>query len=201
MESERGERVSVHRGGEGQPLDPAHVPGPRRLPLRLPRLGGATAIRSRTHRCLVGRADSTHPPREPAHLWQRVERLMRAHRLSGALRQKRAKTTVRVAGVRAAADLVGRDFAPSASNQLWGGRHQVRPDWGGVAVPRRGRRLLLAPRRGLVDARRSQCAARRRRARDGRRTPEAQARPRPPLRPGLAVRLTDLRRALPRRRH
>jgi putative transposase len=50
---------------------------------------------------------------------KRVERLMRAHRLSGAVPQKRAKTTVRVAGVRAAADLVGRDFAPSAPNQLW----------------------------------------------------------------------------------
>jgi putative transposase len=50
---------------------------------------------------------------------KRVERLMRAHRLSGAVPQKRAKTTVRVAGVRAAGDLVGRDFAPSAPNQLW----------------------------------------------------------------------------------
>src|SRR6266540_684858 len=45
----RGERVSVHRGGEGQPLDLAHVPGPRRLPFRLPRLGRASAVRSRTH--------------------------------------------------------------------------------------------------------------------------------------------------------
>jgi putative transposase len=50
---------------------------------------------------------------------KRVERLMRAQRLSGAVPRKRARTTIRVAGVRAAADLVGRDFVPSAPNQLW----------------------------------------------------------------------------------
>jgi len=50
---------------------------------------------------------------------KRVERLMRAQRLTGAVPRKRAKTTVRVPGVRPAADLVGRDFAPSAPNQLW----------------------------------------------------------------------------------
>jgi putative transposase len=48
-----------------------------------------------------------------------VERLMRAQRLSGAVPRKRARTTIRVAGVRAAADLVGRDFVPSGPNQLW----------------------------------------------------------------------------------
>lgn len=50
---------------------------------------------------------------------KRVERLMRAQRLSGAVPRKRAKTTIRVPGVRPAGDLVGRDFAPSAPNQLW----------------------------------------------------------------------------------
>jgi putative transposase len=50
---------------------------------------------------------------------KRVERLMRTIELSGAVPRKRAKTTIRVAGVRAAADLVGRDFVPSAPNQLW----------------------------------------------------------------------------------
>jgi putative transposase len=50
---------------------------------------------------------------------KRVERLMRARRLSGAVPAKRARTTIRVPGVRPAADLVGRDFAPSAPNQLW----------------------------------------------------------------------------------
>jgi putative transposase len=50
---------------------------------------------------------------------KRVERLMRAQLISGAVPRKRARTTIRVAGVRAAADLVGRDFVPSAPNQLW----------------------------------------------------------------------------------
>ncbi len=50
---------------------------------------------------------------------KRVERLMRAHRITGAVPRKRAKTTIRVAGVRATDDLVLRDFTPSAANQLW----------------------------------------------------------------------------------
>lgn len=50
---------------------------------------------------------------------KRVERLMRAQRLSGAVPRKRPRTTIRVPGVRAADDLVLRDFAPSAANQLW----------------------------------------------------------------------------------
>jgi putative transposase len=50
---------------------------------------------------------------------KRVERLMRTRRLSGVVPRKRARTTIRVAGVRPASDLVGRDFTPSAPNQLW----------------------------------------------------------------------------------
>jgi putative transposase len=50
---------------------------------------------------------------------KRVERLMGAQRLSGAVPRKRARTTIRVPGVRPAADLVGRDFVPSAPNELW----------------------------------------------------------------------------------
>jgi putative transposase len=50
---------------------------------------------------------------------RRVERLMRAQQLTGAVPRKRAKTTIRVPGIRAAHDLVRRNFAPSAPNQLW----------------------------------------------------------------------------------
>ena len=50
---------------------------------------------------------------------KRVERLMRTRQLTGAVPRKRAKTTIRMPGVRPAGDLVGRDFAPSAPNQLW----------------------------------------------------------------------------------
>jgi putative transposase len=50
---------------------------------------------------------------------KRVERLMRAQRLSGAVPRKRARTTIRVPGVRPATDLVGREFVPAARNELW----------------------------------------------------------------------------------
>jgi putative transposase len=50
---------------------------------------------------------------------KRVERLMRAAGLSGTLRRRRARTTIRVAGVRTAPDLVCRDFAPMTVNRLW----------------------------------------------------------------------------------
>jgi putative transposase len=50
---------------------------------------------------------------------KRVERLMRAAGLSGQLRRRRGKTTIRVHGVRTAPDLVERDFDPAAVNRLW----------------------------------------------------------------------------------
>jgi putative transposase len=50
---------------------------------------------------------------------KRVERLMRSGGLSGQLRRRRAKTTIRVQGVRSAPDLVERDFNPSEPNRLW----------------------------------------------------------------------------------
>jgi putative transposase len=50
---------------------------------------------------------------------KRVERLMRAAGLSGQLRRRRGKTTIRVQGVRTAPDLVARDFDPAAVNRLW----------------------------------------------------------------------------------
>ena len=50
---------------------------------------------------------------------KRVERLMRRHGLSGLLRRRRGKTTVRVPGVRPAPDLVRREFRPTGPNRLW----------------------------------------------------------------------------------
>jgi hypothetical protein len=50
---------------------------------------------------------------------KRVERLMRAAGLSGQLQRRRAKTTIRVQGVRTAPDLVERDFNPTEPNRLW----------------------------------------------------------------------------------
>ena len=50
---------------------------------------------------------------------RRVERLMRRHSLSGLIKRRRGKTTVRVPGVRPAPDLVRRDFRPSEADRLW----------------------------------------------------------------------------------
>jgi putative transposase len=50
---------------------------------------------------------------------KRVERLMRQQRLSGLVRRRRGRTTIRVPGVRVADDLVGRDFTAPAPNRLW----------------------------------------------------------------------------------
>jgi len=50
---------------------------------------------------------------------KRVERLMRQQQLSGLVRRRRGRTTIRVPGVRVADDLVGRDFSAPAPNRLW----------------------------------------------------------------------------------
>jgi putative transposase len=50
---------------------------------------------------------------------KRVERLMRRAGLSGQVRRRRGRTTIRVPGVRTAPDLVQRDFNPAAINRLW----------------------------------------------------------------------------------
>jgi putative transposase len=50
---------------------------------------------------------------------KRVERLMRGAGLSGQVKRRRGKTTIRVQGVRTAPDLVERDFNPSEPNRLW----------------------------------------------------------------------------------
>jgi putative transposase len=50
---------------------------------------------------------------------KRVERLMQAAAISGLAPRKRARTTIRVAGVRVADDLVERRFRPAAPNLLW----------------------------------------------------------------------------------
>jgi putative transposase len=50
---------------------------------------------------------------------KRVERLMRRAGLSGQVKRRRGKTTIRVHGVRTAPDLVERDFNPTEPNRLW----------------------------------------------------------------------------------
>lgn len=50
---------------------------------------------------------------------KRVRRLMRQAGISGLVRVKRGRTTIRVPGVRVADDLVEREFTPAAPNVLW----------------------------------------------------------------------------------
>jgi putative transposase len=50
---------------------------------------------------------------------KRVARLMRQAGLSGMVRRRKAKTTIRLPGIATAPDLVHRDFTPAAPNRLW----------------------------------------------------------------------------------
>jgi transposase InsO family protein len=50
---------------------------------------------------------------------KRVERLMGQAAISGLVRRRRGKTTIRVPGVRVAGDLVERQFRPAAPDVLW----------------------------------------------------------------------------------
>ena len=50
---------------------------------------------------------------------KRVARLMKAAGISGVLSRKRRRTTVRLPGLRVAADLLERDFRPDGPNQTW----------------------------------------------------------------------------------
>jgi putative transposase len=50
---------------------------------------------------------------------KRVERLMRRAGLSGQIKRRCGKTTIRVQGVRTAPDLVERDFNPTEPDRLW----------------------------------------------------------------------------------
>ena len=50
---------------------------------------------------------------------KRVARLMRWAGLSGMVRRRKGRTTIRVPGIATAPDLVRRDFAPTAPNRLW----------------------------------------------------------------------------------
>lgn len=66
---------------------------------------------------------------------KRVERLMRRAGLSGQVKRRRGKTTIRVQSVRTAPDLAERDFNPTEPNRLWCAdieRHEALRDRAGV---------------------------------------------------------------------
>lgn len=63
---------------------------------------------------------------------KRVERLMRAAGVSGYVKRRKHKTTLRVPGVRVAADLVEHDFNPTTPNRLWASDIKYVPTWQGT---------------------------------------------------------------------
>ena len=56
---------------------------------------------------------------------------MRAAGLSGYVKRRKGRTTIRVPGVRVASDLVERDFDPEAPNRLWCADLKEIPTWEG----------------------------------------------------------------------
>lgn len=62
---------------------------------------------------------------------KRVERLMRDAGISGLVARKRRLTTVKLPGVRVAADLVERDFRPTDPNQTWSANITYISTWEG----------------------------------------------------------------------
>ena len=50
---------------------------------------------------------------------KRIARLMRAQQLSGLVRRRKGKTTIRVPGIATAPDLVRREWNPTAPDRLW----------------------------------------------------------------------------------
>ena len=62
---------------------------------------------------------------------KRVERLMRNAGLSGYVKRQKGKTTIRVAGVSPAEDLVDRNFVAAGPNQLWMSDIKEIPTWEG----------------------------------------------------------------------
>ena len=119
---------------------------------------------------------------------RRVRRLMRQAGISGLVKVKRGRTTIRVPGVRVADDLVERKFRPDAPNVLWVADITYLQNLGGLALPRRRAGRLQPQDRRVGDDRAHAHRARRRRAADGRPSPPARTRPHPSQRSGIAIR-------------
>ena len=132
---------------------------------------------------------------------KRVERLMRAAGISGLVRRKRGRTTIRVPGVRVADDLVERRFRPDAPNVLWIADVTYLRTWEGwlylAAVQDAYSRRIVGWSMAdhmrselVVDALQMAVSA-----------PAPGARADPPHRPGLAIRRRWPSARPPRRRH
>ena len=93
-------------GARGRAPDGPHSRDPRRKPR------ASTDRRACTPSCVL--ADGERIARK------RVERLMREAGISGLIRRRRGRTTIRVPGVRVCEDLVDRDFAAGGAEPALG---------------------------------------------------------------------------------
>ena len=125
-------------------------------------VGAPGAVRQGSERRVADLEDQRDPRARPRRLWlspcagraaarsghrglaQAVPRLMRQAGISGLVKVKRGRTTIRVPGVRVADDLVERQFRPDGTERAVGRRHHLPADLGGLALPRRRPGRLLA---------------------------------------------------------
>ncbi len=133
-----GEYLPDHLGGEGQFPSLCDVRDPRGLQIGVPWLGAPGADRDRglSDAWLTSRIKEIHENargvygsrRVQAELRlgqgivvsrKRIRRLMRHAGISGLVKVKKGRTTIRVPGVRVADDLVERRFKPDTPNVLW----------------------------------------------------------------------------------
>jgi hypothetical protein len=84
---------------------------------------------------------------------ERVARLMRWAGLSGMVRRRKGRTTIRVPGIATAPDLVRRDLAPTRAESALGRGPDRGLDVGGQALPGGRARLLFAALCRLGDGR------------------------------------------------
>lgn len=123
---------------------------------------------------------------------KRVARLMRRAGVAGVSRRRSVRTTQPDAKRHPASDLVRRNFAVDAPDQLWVADITFVPTMAGFLLPYRRARRLEPQDRGLVLLERSQDAHRPRRARHG--ACGAQTRWRhPPFGQRLAIYVAGLR--------
>ena len=137
-----GEHLSDHLGGEGQFPSLCDVPDPRGLQIRVPCLGAPRAVRQGAQRCVADLEDQGDSRARAASMARgvygsrrvqaelrlgqdivvsrkRIRRLMRQAGISGLVKVKKGRTTIRVPGVRVADDLLERKLRPEAPNVLW----------------------------------------------------------------------------------
>lgn len=81
-----------------------------------------------------------HAERRFGGIWvghKHVKRLMRQRQLSGLVRRRRVRTTIRVPRVRVAKELVGRDFTAPTPNRLWVADISYGRTWAGTRLVHR----------------------------------------------------------------